>query len=204
MGFEPMIRVLQTLALATWPRRHADRILPKCEGMVKFEGWIQSANVRRKISRLDQLIRFCFILKMGSNKTNGSTGQKIPFNRWRQGIRMNQRYSVGKGQGYFSDIQYCTKRLKWDLPDWQFFKPKLANLASFRGFICYTKREGGVNLCIKQKKRLSSYLKAGDGISSPQWGLVSANKKRPFQVFLERAMGFEPTTFSLARRHSTN
>ncbi len=23
MGFEPMIRVLQTLALATWPRRHA-------------------------------------------------------------------------------------------------------------------------------------------------------------------------------------
>ena len=22
MGFEPMIRVLQTLALATWPRRH--------------------------------------------------------------------------------------------------------------------------------------------------------------------------------------
>ncbi len=36
MGFEPMIRVLQTLALATWPRRHADRILPKCRGMVKF------------------------------------------------------------------------------------------------------------------------------------------------------------------------
>ncbi len=28
MGFEPMIRVLQTLALATWPRRLAEMILP--------------------------------------------------------------------------------------------------------------------------------------------------------------------------------
>ena len=37
MGFEPMIRVLQTLALATWPRRRTERILPKCEGMVKFK-----------------------------------------------------------------------------------------------------------------------------------------------------------------------
>jgi hypothetical protein len=30
-------------------------------------------------------------------------------------------------------------------------------------------------------------------------------KKKPLnQGFLERAMGLEPTTFSLARRHSTN
>ena len=35
MGFEPMIRVLQTLALATWPRRLALGILSKSRGMVK-------------------------------------------------------------------------------------------------------------------------------------------------------------------------
>ncbi len=37
MGFEPMIRVLQTLALATWPRRRAGKILPEGRGMVKFK-----------------------------------------------------------------------------------------------------------------------------------------------------------------------
>ena len=35
MGFEPMIRVLQTLALASWPRRLARSILSKSRGMVK-------------------------------------------------------------------------------------------------------------------------------------------------------------------------
>ena len=35
MGFEPMIRVLQTLALASWPRRLADRILSEGQVMVK-------------------------------------------------------------------------------------------------------------------------------------------------------------------------
>jgi hypothetical protein len=35
MGFEPMIRVLQTLALATWPRRLAGWILSNSGGMVK-------------------------------------------------------------------------------------------------------------------------------------------------------------------------
>jgi hypothetical protein len=36
MGFEPMIRVLQTLALATWPRRLANRILSKSMTQVKL------------------------------------------------------------------------------------------------------------------------------------------------------------------------
>ncbi len=35
MGFEPMIRVLQTLALATWPRRLAEGILSEGQVMVK-------------------------------------------------------------------------------------------------------------------------------------------------------------------------
>ena len=35
MGFEPMIRVLQTLALASWPRRLADRILSDSYTSVK-------------------------------------------------------------------------------------------------------------------------------------------------------------------------
>ena len=35
MGFEPMIRVLQTLALASWPRRLAKGILSEGELMVK-------------------------------------------------------------------------------------------------------------------------------------------------------------------------
>ena len=35
MGFEPMIRVLQTLALASWPRRLAVRILSEGQMMVK-------------------------------------------------------------------------------------------------------------------------------------------------------------------------
>ena len=35
MGFEPMIRVLQTLALASWPRRLAEGILSEGELMVK-------------------------------------------------------------------------------------------------------------------------------------------------------------------------
>ena len=35
MGFEPMIRVLQTLALSTWPRRLAEMILSDGHMMVK-------------------------------------------------------------------------------------------------------------------------------------------------------------------------
>ena len=35
MGFEPMIRVLQTLALATWPRRLTEKILSKSNAQVK-------------------------------------------------------------------------------------------------------------------------------------------------------------------------
>ena len=35
MGFEPMIRVLQTLALASWPRRLAERILSDGQLTVK-------------------------------------------------------------------------------------------------------------------------------------------------------------------------
>lgn len=35
MGFEPMIRVLQTLALASWPRRLADWILSDSDSSVK-------------------------------------------------------------------------------------------------------------------------------------------------------------------------
>jgi hypothetical protein len=37
MGFEPMIRVLQTLALASWPRRLAELILSDGHMMVKRE-----------------------------------------------------------------------------------------------------------------------------------------------------------------------
>ncbi len=35
MGFEPMIRVLQTLALASWPRRLTGWILSESQFMVK-------------------------------------------------------------------------------------------------------------------------------------------------------------------------
>jgi hypothetical protein len=45
MGFEPMIRVLQTLALATWPRRRAGKILPKCGRMVKHEWAMGSRSI---------------------------------------------------------------------------------------------------------------------------------------------------------------
>ncbi len=49
MGFEPMIRVLQTLALATWPRRLTKRILTNLTTLVKekqkplFRGFFERA-----------------------------------------------------------------------------------------------------------------------------------------------------------------
>ncbi len=52
MGFEPMIRVLQTLALATWPRRRAYRILSKSRGMVKRNNRVMGLHsVREPIIR---------------------------------------------------------------------------------------------------------------------------------------------------------
>ena len=34
MGFEPMMRVLQTLALATWPRRRFDILIEICGSLI--------------------------------------------------------------------------------------------------------------------------------------------------------------------------
>ncbi len=56
MGFEPMIRVLQTLALASWPRRRTEGILSKDRGMVKhiiFERAMGSRSIPGK-TNVDQ------------------------------------------------------------------------------------------------------------------------------------------------------
>lgn len=71
MGFEPMIRVLQTLALATWPRRLAFSIVSKSSAMVK-----KSVSCKLTICFCGEEGVCCLIREEGSN-LRATVGSKL-------------------------------------------------------------------------------------------------------------------------------